>query len=107
MLANATMGINVFQGFERQTKLHWVKIYFATPTFNLVTKDEKANFEDKLSSIGGTMGLFTGFSILSAMEIIYFAGKALIVLVRKLLEKKNRLNIDKHQTVIVKEMDEN
>ena len=29
----------------------------------------------QLGVIGGTMGLFTGFSILSGIEIIYFAAK--------------------------------
>ena len=32
---------------------------------------------DMLSAIGGTMGLLTGFSIISAVEIIYFALKFL------------------------------
>ena len=31
----------------------------------------------QLGLIGGTMGLFTGFSILSGIEIIYFAAKFL------------------------------
>ena len=29
----------------------------------------------QLGVIGGTMGLFTGFSILSGIEIVYFAAK--------------------------------
>ena len=35
-------------------------------------EDEKAKFVDKLSAIGGTMGLLTGFSLISAVEIVYF-----------------------------------
>ena len=31
-----------------------------------------------LAAIGGTMGLLTGFSIISAVEIIYFAVKIMI-----------------------------
>ena len=31
-----------------------------------------------LSAIGGTMGLLTGFSIISAVEILYFATKIFI-----------------------------
>ena len=50
----------ILQVYDRRTKLHWVRIYFGTPTFDRITKDEKANFEDKLSTIGGTMGLLTG-----------------------------------------------
>ena len=54
-----------------------MRIYFDTPTFNRITKDRAAKFVDMLSAIGGTMGLLTGFSIISAVEIIYFAGKLL------------------------------
>ena len=30
---------------------------------------------DKLSAIGGTMGLLTGFSLISGVEILYFMVK--------------------------------
>ena len=40
-----------------------------------VTKDRSAKFVDQLSAIGGTMGLLTGFSIISGVEIVYFAFK--------------------------------
>ena len=53
----------------------FVRIYFETQTFDRVTKDRAAKFEDMLSAIGGTMGLLTGFSIISAVEILYFAAK--------------------------------
>ena len=53
----------------------FVRIYFDTPAFNKITKDRAAKFVDKLSAIGGTMGLLTGFSIISGVEIIYFAMK--------------------------------
>ena len=53
----------------------FVRIYFETQTFDRVTKDRAAKFEDMLSAIGGTMGLLTGFSIISAVEILYFVTK--------------------------------
>ena len=53
--------------------LHWIRIYFSSPTFDKVTRDEKANFVTKLSAIAGTMGLFAGFSIISGIESLYFA----------------------------------
>ena len=34
---------------------------------------KKIKFEGQLSLIGGTMGLLTGFSIISCVEILYFA----------------------------------
>ena len=59
--------------FQFASKLHYIKIYFATPMFDRITKDRAAKFVDQLSAIGGTMGLLTGFSIISGVEIIYFA----------------------------------
>ena len=55
--------------------LKFVKVYFSTPTFDRITKDRAAKFVDMLSAIGGTMGLLTGFSIISGVEILYFSAK--------------------------------
>ena len=49
-----------------------VRIYFDTPTFDKIIKDKKVKFVDILSAIGGTMGLLTGFSIISGVEILYY-----------------------------------
>ena len=54
-----------------------MRIYFGAHTFDRITKDRAAKFVDQLSAIGGTMGLLTGFSIISGVEIIYFAAKIL------------------------------
>ena len=59
----------------KQSTLRFVSIKFDTPIFDRVTKDRAAKFVDMLSTIGGTMGLLTGFSIISGVEIIYFAVK--------------------------------
>ena len=61
--------------YEWKNNLRLVRIYFDTPTFDRITKDRAAKFVDMLSAIGGTMGLLTGFSIISGVEIIYFSGK--------------------------------
>ena len=76
--------------FDYKTKLQFVKIYFDTPTFDRITKDRRAKFEDIMSAVGGltvfnesyrfykasifggTMGLLTGFSIISGVEIIFY-----------------------------------
>ena len=52
-----------------------MRIFFDTPTIDKITKDRAAKFVDMLSAIGGTMGLLTGFSIISGVEILYFAAK--------------------------------
>ena len=68
--------------------LEAVHIYFDTTTYDEIERDQKVfnNFflnadlgnnlkvtmEAQLGLIGGTMGLLTGFSILSGVEIIYY-----------------------------------
>ena len=71
--------------YEWENKLRFVRIYFDTPTFDRITKDRAAKFVDMLSAIGGTMGLLTGFSIISGVEIVYF----IIKLFSNLVDKKN------------------
>ena len=58
-----------------KSNLRLVKIEFAAPVFDRISKDRAAKFVDQLSAIGGTMGLLTGFSIISGVEILYFAVK--------------------------------
>ena len=58
--------------------MRFVRIFFDTPTFDRITKDRAAKFVDMVSEIGGTMGLLTGFSIISGVEVIYFATKIVI-----------------------------
>ena len=60
-----------------------MRIYLDTPTFDRITKDSAAKFIDKFSAIGGTMGLLTGFSIISGVEIIFFAIKTFIHVAKK------------------------
>ena len=69
--------MNVLE-YQWRNKLRYVRIYFDTPTFDRITKDRAAKFVDKLSAIGGTMGLLTGFSIISGVEVLYFAARIII-----------------------------
>ena len=55
-----------------QSTLELVQIYFDTATFDDTERDKKIKTKAKLSLIGGTMGLLTGFSIISGVEIIFF-----------------------------------
>ena len=68
----------MFIEYEWNTRLRYVRIFFDTPTFDRITKDRAAKFVDMLSAIGGTMGLLTGFSIISGVEIIYFLLKSVM-----------------------------
>ena len=68
----------LFSDYEWENNLKYVRIFFDTPTFDRITKDRAAKFVDMLSAIGGTMGLLTGFSVISAVEILYFAVKIIL-----------------------------
>ena len=57
--------------------MKFVRIYIDAISFDLVTQDTAAKFVDRLSTFGGTLGLLTGFSIISAVEIIFFVYKFL------------------------------
>ena len=64
-----------FRNSGKQTSsstLQLVQIFFDTATFDDIEREKKIKVEDKLSLIGGTMGLLTGFSIISGVEIIFF-----------------------------------
>ena len=71
----------------QRSDLKFVKIKFSAPVFDKVTKDRAAKFVDQLSAIGGTMGLLTGFSIISGVEIIYFAIKVALDFYSKFREQ--------------------
>ena len=60
-----------------------VEIYFDTATFDDIERDKKIKTEAQLSLIGGTMGLLTGFSIISGGEIVYFGVKIILSLVSR------------------------
>ena len=68
--------------------LKYVRIYFDATTFDRITKDSAVKGVDMLSAIGGTMGLLTGFSIISGVEILYF----LIKFIFKLLQNFDNAN---------------
>ena len=70
-----------------KNKLRYVRIFFDTPTFDRITKDRAAKFADMLSAIGGTMGLLTGFSIISGVEILYFIAKLAAAFAKKKIFK--------------------
>ena len=65
-----------------------MRIYFYATTFDKITKERAANFVDKLSAIGGTMGLLTGFSIISGVEIVYFGVRIILKILKENTKKQ-------------------
>ena len=54
--------------------MHYVNIFLKSPTFDQITEDARTNFVTKISVLGGTLGLFAGFSLLSGAELLMFLG---------------------------------
>ena len=67
--------------------MRFVRIFFDTPTFDKIEKDSAVKFVDMVSAIGGNMGLLTGFSIISGVEILYFSVKIILNILKKRLNK--------------------
>ena len=65
-----------------------VQIYLDTATFDEIERDEKVKFTAALSLVGGTMGLLTGFSIISGIEVVFFLVKLISPLVVNFVKKK-------------------
>ena len=62
-----------FSASTKEDEIYFIEIFFDTSTYDEVEQDKKMTLEAQLGLIGGTMGLLTGFSILSGVEIIYYA----------------------------------
>ena len=67
------MPISKLPASSNEEAIYFVEIYFDTSTYDKVEQDKKMTLEAQLGLIGGTMGLLTGFSILSGVEILYYA----------------------------------
>ena len=80
----------VFQDYDSELNLRFVRIHFYATTFDIITKDRAAKFVDMLSAIGGTMGLLTGFSIISGVEIVYFGVKIILKILKEKLSTNKK-----------------
>lgn len=63
-----------------------MRIYFDTPTFDVIRKESKIKLSDMVAVVGGTMGLFTGFSIISGVEILYFMSRIISNLYKSIVK---------------------
>ena len=65
-----------------------VEIFFDTATFDEIERDEKVKFTAALGLVGGTMGLLTGFSIISGIEVVFFLFKLISQFVVNYIKEK-------------------
>ena len=55
--------------------LQVVMVGIGSATYDQIEYDLAFTMESALGLVGGTMGLFSGFSILSGVEIVYYLAK--------------------------------
>ncbi|XP_029173329.1 pickpocket protein 28-like [Nylanderia fulva] len=67
-----------------------VHLFFVDSQFTKYVKNELYGFTEFLSSTGGLLGLFLGFSFLSFMEIVYFATMRLYYRLREDRQESQR-----------------
>ena len=73
-----------------QRDIIFLNFFFDTQIITQIKLEMRVSTFDKLSLIGGTMGLFTGISIITLIEIIWWMVQFLIVAFRqKVLKKYN------------------
>ena len=82
-----------FLEYDMRQDLRFIKIQFKTPTLFLVTKERAVTFVNILGEIGGTMGLLTGFSIITAVEIVYFSLKIIIGFLKLMIPNNRIMNV--------------
>ena len=70
----------ILSGTQKRIKLNFVEVHFDTATYDEIERDMKMTIEGQLGAIGGTMGLLTGFSILSGIELLYFATRLILAI---------------------------
>ena len=79
-----------FLVLERNVELKYLRIYFEAEPFDKITKDTSAKFTDMLAAVGGTMGLLTGFSIISAVEFLFFGLQIILNQIKRKQGKRRR-----------------
>lgn len=65
------------QPLYRLSKISEIWINFERMLVPQITKDIRFTFSDKLTTFGGTLVLFTGLSIISLVEILFWTGRAI------------------------------
>ena len=53
-----------------------------------------------ISAIGGTLGLFTGFSIMSAIELVYYGIKIILEAIQAKISKNKVALMKNKQTIL-------
>ena len=55
-----------------------INIFFDTPIITEITQELRTSVFDMISAIGGTLGLFTGISVITLVEVVWWLGYCLM-----------------------------
>ncbi len=66
---------------EMRESVARVEIGFAHMDQTVITEEKKVEVNDVISSIGGTLGLFLGFSFLSVVELVEIVVQSVLIFV--------------------------
>ena len=69
-----------------------LNFFFDTPIITQIGLEMRVSMFDKLSAIGGTLGLYTGISIITIVETIWWLIRFIIYGVRRKKYKKSQKN---------------
>ena len=64
-----------------------MNFFLDTPIITEITLEVRTNIYDMISAVGGSLGLFTGISVITIIEVVYWIGRFLKVGFKILLEK--------------------
>ena len=64
--------IEYFIQFNSTQDIAILNIFFDTPYLIHVSLETRISIYDQISAIGGTLGLFTGISVITLAEVIYW-----------------------------------
>ena len=84
---SSVMDFNSYYNYLKENELY-MRIYFEESTETVVSQDPKYQTSDLISNLGGTIGLFTGFSFLSLIEIIEILANIGFILYENKRKKK-------------------
>ena len=56
-----------------------MNFFLDTPIITEITLEIRTNVYDMISAVGGTLGLFTGISVITVVEVVYWIGRFLKV----------------------------
>lgn len=73
--------------------LTMVSVVLSSPTMTRNVRQPVVSFEVQIGNIGGTLGLFTGMSILSFFEVWYWVVRGIIVWFSRPVDKKEKKKV--------------